>query len=138
MIGYLRKALKRTPLAWLQVSYNPVKLAIGLAGVGFSNLLMFFQLGLLDSIYNSQRKPIERLRADLVMVSEGYSNMGSLQSFARSRLYQALGVAGVASVSPLQIARGKWITPSTRKSFDVFVYGVPLGQPSLEIGRAHV
>ena len=33
MIASLRKALKRTPVAWLQVSHNPVKLAIGLAGV---------------------------------------------------------------------------------------------------------
>ena len=102
MMGSLRKALKRTPLAWLQVSYNPVKLAIGLAGVGFSNLLMFFQLGLMDSIYNSQRKPIDRLRADLVMVSAGYSNLGSLQDFDRSRLYQAVGVEGVAGVAPLR------------------------------------
>ena len=131
MISALRKALKRTPLAWLQVSHNPVKLAIGLAGVSFSNLLMFFQLGLLDSIYNSQRKPIERLRADLVMVSAGYSNMGSLQVFDRSRLYQALGVDGVVGVSPLHISRATWITPETRKSFDIYVYGVNLSQPSL-------
>jgi len=131
MITALRKALKRTPVAWLQVSNNPVKLAIGVAGVGFSNLLMFFQLGLLDSIYNSQRKPIDRLRGDLVMVSAGYSNMGSLQRFDRSRLYQALGVAGVEGVSPLHIGRATWITPATRKSFDVFVYGVNLSRPSL-------
>ncbi|MFM7235179.1 MAG: ABC transporter permease DevC [Cyanobium sp.] len=131
MISALRKALKRTPLAWLQVSHNPVKLAIGLAGVSFSNLLMFFQLGLLDSIYNSQRKPIERLRADLVMVSAGYSNMGSLQVFDRSRLYQALGVEGVEGVSPLHISRATWITPETRKSFDIYVYGVNLSRPSL-------
>ncbi|MFM9047751.1 MAG: ABC transporter permease DevC [Cyanobium sp.] len=127
----MRKALKRTPLAWLQVSHNPVKLAIGLAGVSFSNLLMFFQLGLLDSIYNSQRKPIERLRADLVMVSAGYSNMGSLQRFDRSRLYQALGVDGVDGVSPLHIGRATWITPETRKSFDIYVYGVNLSRASL-------
>ena len=133
MIAALRKALKRTPVAWLQVSHNPLKLAIGVAGVGFSNLLMFFQLGLLDSIYNSQRKPIELLRGDLVMVSAGYSNMGSLQRFDRSRLYQALGVAGVEGVSPLHIGRGTWITPATRKSFDIYVYGVNLSRPSLAL-----
>ena len=49
----LAKWLKRTPVAWLQVTNNPVKMGIALAGVSFSNLLMFFQLGLLDSIYNS-------------------------------------------------------------------------------------
>jgi putative ABC transport system permease protein len=51
--------------------------------------------------------------------------------FDRSRLYQALGVAGVEGVSPLHVARATWITPETRKSFDVFVYGVNLSRPSL-------
>ncbi|MCS5691994.1 ABC transporter permease DevC [Cyanobium sp. FGCU-6] len=131
MAAPFAKLLKRTPVAWLQVTNNPVKLLIGLAGVSFSNLLMFFQLGLLDSLYNSQRKPIERMDADLVMVSRKYSNMGSLQEFQRSRLYQALGVEGVEYVSPLRIARGTWITPETRKSFDVYVFGVNLAYPSL-------
>ena len=127
----LAKWLKRTPVAWLQVTNNPVKMGIALAGVSFSNLLMFFQLGLLDSIYNSQRKPIDRLRADLVLVSAGYSNMGSLQNFQRSRLYQALGVQGVAGVSPLRISRATWITPATRESYDVYVFGVNPSRPSL-------
>ena len=127
----IQKLLQRTPIAWLQVSNNPTKLLIGIAGVSFSNLLMFFQLGLLDSLYNSQKKPIDKLQADLVMVSSKYSNLGSLQDFPRSRLYQVLGVDGVAAVSPLRIARGTWITPATRQSFDVYVYGVNLDQPSL-------
>lgn len=131
MISPLRKLLKRTPVAWLQVTNNPMKMMIALAGVSFSNLLMFFQLGLLDSLYNSQRKPIDRLRADLVMVSEGYSNFASLQDFQRSRLYQALGVEGVESVSPLRISRGIWITPATRQSYDVYTFGVNLAKPSL-------
>ena len=127
----LQKLLQRTPIAWLQVSNNPTKLLIGVAGVSFSNLLMFFQLGLMDSLYNSQKKPIMKLEADLVMVSSEYSNMGNLQDFPRNRLYQVLGVEGVESVSPLRIKRGTWITPSTRKSYDIYVYGVNLALPSL-------
>jgi len=65
------------------------------------------------------------------MVSAGYSNMGSLQAFDRSRLYQAVGVAGVEGVSPLHIGRATWITPATHKSFDIYVYGVNLSRPSL-------
>ena len=41
----LHKLVQRTPVAWLQVTNNPTKLLIGVAGVSFSNLLMFFQLG---------------------------------------------------------------------------------------------
>ncbi len=127
----IRNLFKQTPVAWLQVSNNPAKMSIALAGIGFSNLLIFFQLGLMDSIYNSQRKPIEKLSADLTMVSSGYSNLGSLQEFDRSRLYQALGVTGVAAVSPLRIARGSWITPETKQKFDIFIYGVSLDRTTL-------
>jgi len=131
----LSRLLQRTPIAWLQVSHNPAKLLIGIAGVSFSNLLMFFQLGLLDSLYNSARQPIDRLRADLVMVSDKYSNLGSLQDFPRSRLYQVLGVDGVEAVSPLRVGRGTWVTPASRQSFDIYVYGVNLAQPSLSFAE---
>jgi putative ABC transport system permease protein len=93
---------------------------------------MFFQLGLMDSLYNSQRKPIDHFQADLVMVSSKYSNLGSLQEFQRSQLYQVLGVAGVESVAPLRISRANWITPSTRQSYDISVFGVDLAKPSLD------
>jgi putative ABC transport system permease protein len=132
MISPLQKFLKRTPVACLQTTNNPTKLLIGVAGVSFSNLLMFFQLGLMDSLYNSQRKPIDHFQADLVMVSSKYSNLGSLQEFQRSQLYQVLGVAGVESVAPLRISRANWITPSTRQSYDISVFGVDLAKPSLD------
>ena len=131
MTTKLKKLLKRTPIAWLQTTNNPVKMLIALAGISFSNLLIFFQLGLMDSLYNSQRKPIERMQADLIMVSSKYSNLGALQEFQRSRLYQILGVEGVEYVSPLRIARGTWINPQSRESYDIYVFGVNLIYPSL-------
>jgi putative ABC transport system permease protein len=131
----IRKLLQRTPFAWLQLSNNPTKMLIGIAGVGFSNLLMFFQLGLMDSLYNSQAKPIEKLHADLVMVSSKYSRLGSLQDFPRSRLFRVMGVDGVEAVSTLRVGRATWITPATRQSFDLFVYGVNLTQPSLDFAE---
>jgi putative ABC transport system permease protein len=126
----LKHLLQRTPIAWLQVTNNRVKMLIGVAGVSFSNLLMFFQLGLMDSLYNSQRKPINRFDADLVMISSKYSNLGALQDFQRSRLYQVLGVQGVDYVSPLRVARGSWITPETRKSYDIYIFGTNLAYPA--------
>jgi putative ABC transport system permease protein len=135
MSARIRQLLRRTPVAWLQLTNNPMKMLIGVAGVSFSNLLMFFQLGLLDAMYNSQRKPIYRLDADLVMVSNRYSNLGAMQSFQRNRLYQVLGVEGVESVSPLRLGRATWITPATRKSFDIYVYGINLDYPSLSFAE---
>lgn len=127
----LKRLRKQTPIAWMQVTNNPIKMLIALAGISFSNLLIFFQLGLMDSLYNSQRKPIERMQADLIMVSSKYSNMGALQDFQRSRLYQLLGTEGVEYVSPLRIGRGTWINPQSRESYDIYVFGVNLIYPSL-------
>ncbi len=129
----LRRWLKRTPVAWLQTSYNPVKLAIGVAGVSFSNLLIFFQLGLLDSVYNSQLKPIEKIQAELLMLSTGYSNFASLQTFNRSRLFQARGVEGVTGVTPMRISRASWVTPTTGNSYFINVFGINPSLPSLAI-----
>lgn len=125
--------LRRTPIAWLQVTHQPVKMLVAIAGVCFSNLLMFFQLGLMDSLYNSQRKPIELLQTDLVMVSSKYVNLSSLVSFQRNVLYQMLGVEGVKYVSPLRIGRSRWLNPSNRKTYDIYVYGVNTIYPSFSI-----
>lgn len=133
MKNALIRWLKRTPVAWKQTSHNPIKLLIGVAGVSFSNLLIFFQLGLLDSVYNSQLKPIQKLEAELVIISKGYSNFGSLQSFNRSQLFQALGVEGVEAVTPMRISRASWITPNTGNSYFINVFGVNPSRPSLSI-----
>src|SRR5262249_19210193 len=127
--------LKRTPLAWLQVTHQPVKMAVAIAGICFSNLLMFFQLGLMDGLYNSQRRPIELLQSDLMMVSSKYVNLSSLARFQRSRLYQVLGVRGVKYVSPLRIGRSRWLNPDTRKTYDIYVYGINPVYPSFKMSE---
>jgi putative ABC transport system permease protein len=129
----LKHLLKRTPIAWAQVTHQPVKLLVALAGICFSNILMFFQLGLMDSLYNSQTKPIELLCADMVMVSSKYVNMVALINFNRNRLYQVLGVDGVDYVTPLRLGRSKWRNPDTRKTYDIFVFGINPAHQSLAI-----
>jgi putative ABC transport system permease protein len=41
----------------------------------------------------------------------------------------------VEAVSTLRVGRATWITPATRQSFDLFVYGVNLTQPSLDFAE---
>ena len=92
---------------------------------------MFFQIGLIDSLYNSQCKPIELMDADLIMVSTRHVSLSSLVSFSRRKLYQVLGIPGVKYVTPLRIARSKWLNPTDRKSYDIYIYGVNPAYPSL-------
>src|SRR4029450_923185 len=78
-------------------------------------------------------RPIELLQTDLVMVSSKYVNLSSLARFQRSRLYQVLGVQGVKYVSPLRIGRSRWLNPDTRKTYDIYVYGINPVYPSFNI-----
>ena len=58
----------RTPVPWLQVTHKPMRLLAALAGVGFANVLVFFQMGLSGALYDSQKRPIEQINGQLVLV----------------------------------------------------------------------
>ena len=92
--------LRRTPLAWRQAIHRPMRLAAALAGVSFANVLVFFQLGLSGGLYDSQKRPIQHINGQLVMVSGRYLYLGEQLNFPRARLTQALGVEGVKAVTP--------------------------------------
>jgi putative ABC transport system permease protein len=46
--------LKRTPLAWLNLTHDRRKFVTSLAGVGFAVLLMFLFTGFMNALYDSQ------------------------------------------------------------------------------------
>ena len=99
----LPAVLRRTPLAWRQAIHRPMRLAAAIAGVSFANVLVFFQLGLSGGLYDSQKRPIQRINGELVMVSGRYLYLGEQLNFPRARLTQALGVEGVKAVTPLYL-----------------------------------
>ncbi len=43
----------KTPLAWLQLSHQKIRLLIALAGIGFADMLMFVQLGFQNALFDS-------------------------------------------------------------------------------------
>ncbi|MEB3352624.1 MAG: ABC transporter permease DevC [Cyanobacteriota bacterium] len=124
---------RRTPLAWRQLSHRPLRLAAALAGVTFANLLVFFQLGLSGGLYDSQKRPIQRINGQLVMVSSRYLNLGEPLDFPRSRLMQALGVQGVRAVTPLSISLIQWLNQDTRQQKKALLFGVDPLNPALSL-----
>ena len=129
--------LRRTPLAWRQAIHRPMRLAAAIAGVSFANVLVFFQLGLSGGLYDSQKRPIQRINGELVMVSRRYLYLGEPLNFPRARLSQALGVEGVKAVTPLYIGLTEWLNRDTRQQKQALIFGVTpenpaLGLPELE------
>ena len=125
------KLIKRTPIAWLQLSHRPLRLAAALAGVGFANVLVFFQLGLSGGLYDSQKRPIQQFNGSLAVIPRRYTNFGEPAGFSRTRLLQVLGFQGVRGVSPLRLGKLQWLNPETQESKQALVMGVDPGLPAL-------
>jgi len=129
----LQQLLQRTPLAWRQAIHRPMRLAAAIARVSFANVLVFFQMGLSGGLYDSQKRPIQLLNGELVMVSSRYLYLGEQLSFPRARLTQALGVDGVRNVAPLYLGLSEWLNQNTKQQKQALLFGVAPDNPALRI-----
>ena len=87
----LRKLLRKTPLAWLQLTRNKVRFVVALSGIAFADILMFVQMGFEGALYDSAMKPYrELIQADLAIASTQFQTLISTPNFQRDRLYQTL------------------------------------------------
>lgn len=119
----VRKWFRRTPVAWRQVMKEKTRLAVAVAGIAFADLLMFIQMAFLDSLFESTMRPQRSLEADLILLNPHLETLFSVKSFPRERLYQALALEGVESVSPVYVALGQWRNPETHRSRTILVFG---------------
>ncbi len=117
------KGLQRIPLAWLQLTRQPVRLAVALAGIGFAALLMFIQLGFRDGLFESSVTMHKALNTDLVLISPQSTASIAMKTFPLRRLYQALAFPEVESVSALHLNFVNWKNPVTRQPRSIMVLG---------------
>jgi putative ABC transport system permease protein len=120
----LRKLLKKTPLAWFQLTREPTRLIIAIAGIAFADILIFFQLGLTEGLFESVTKPYSALQGDLFLINPLFESLAVVRSFPRERLYQAAGAAGVKSINYLYIDQGRWRNPDTKKNQSTMVFAI--------------
>lgn len=120
----LAKFLRKTPLAWLQLKKEKTRLAVALAGIAFADMLMFVQLGILDSLFDSSTQAHQNLQADLVLINPQFQTMFYIKNFPRERLQQTLSYEGVKSVRPLYAGIAQWRNPETRLERGILVWGI--------------
>ena len=113
----------QTPLAWLQLRREPVRLLVAVAGVAFAVILVFMQLGFSDALYKSAVRLHERLKADLVLISPKSLYLAGMQNFSRRRLYQVRGMDGVEGVASVYVGLASWKNPRTGTYRRIFVTG---------------
>ncbi|MGI0488192.1 ABC transporter permease DevC [Pantanalinema rosaneae CENA516] len=125
--------MRKIPLAWLQVTREKNRLVVALAGIAFADILMFVQLGFMESLYEAAIKPHQALQGDLFMINPQFETLFSVKSFARERLIQTAGFEQVASVRSLYIATGQWRNPETRIDRPILVFGADPAQPIFDL-----
>jgi len=103
--------MARIPIAWLQLSYERLRLMAALAGIAFAVVLMLVQLGLWTALFDAGVLLYSHMKADLFVVSGQYEYIIQSRSFPRQRLKQVLAVDGVESATPVYIGLASWKNP---------------------------
>jgi putative ABC transport system permease protein len=99
-------------LAWSNLLNQRARTLIALVGVSAVVLLVFMQLGFLDSVTRTATLLYDHLDFDLLVVSSEFINLGAPASFPRARLAQAGAAPDVRSARPLTATVGLWRRPA--------------------------
>ena len=98
----------RIPLTILNLLHQRLRTLVAIAGVAFSMLLVFMQLGFFGSAAVTATIFFDKLDFDLILLSRDYINLNGPGSFPRILLYQCQAGPGVASASPLWVNGNLW------------------------------
>ncbi|SHE65198.1 putative ABC transport system permease protein [Litoreibacter ascidiaceicola] len=118
----------RLPIGWLQLSHNKARLVAAVSGVSFATLLVFMQLGIMGALNSSTVAPYGLLSADIVISSEEGNTLTDAGEIARARMFQALGVPGVADATPLYIGNLPF-TLDNGSTVSLLSFGFDVSQP---------
>nr|WP_041237892.1 ABC transporter permease DevC [Gloeothece citriformis] len=113
----------KIPLSWLQLTHEKTRLLVAIAGITFADILMFMQLGFRDALFDSSVKFHKQLETDIVLLNSRSETFVNLKQFSQRRLYTALGVPGVESVTPMYIGFAFWKNPVKQNLKNILVIG---------------
>jgi putative ABC transport system permease protein len=117
---------KKKPLflSWLQLRKERARLIVAIAGISFADVLMFLQMGFRGALFSSAVEFHHSLNGEIVMTSSRSRSLISLDRFTDRRLYQAAGITGVASVSPIYLNSIQWRNPENKEIWDIYTIGI--------------
>lgn len=128
MSRLLQALFGRLPIGWLQLTHNRTRFAAALAGVAFANVLVFVQLGIMNSMGAATLRPYDFFQADL-MISAGDANaLTDGGNVARQWLLQALADPDVADGMGLFLANVPW--DRGEKDISLTTFGLDPAKPA--------
>lgn len=108
MTALLQRLLGRLPIGWLQLTHNPMRFAAALVGVAFANVLVFVQLGIMNSMGTATLRPYGFFSADVMISAPDANALTDGGNVARQWLLQALADPDVADGMGLFIGNVPW------------------------------
>ncbi|WP_108483167.1 FtsX-like permease family protein [Oceaniglobus ichthyenteri] len=119
---------RRLPIGWLQLSHSKGRFVAAVSGVAFANLLVFMQLGIMGALNSSTIAPYGLFNADIILSSAAGNTLTDKDNVARVRMFQALGVPGVARATPMYLGNLPFTLPDGT-SVSMLTFGVDSTQP---------
>jgi putative ABC transport system permease protein len=122
--------MHKTPLAWLNLCHNRFRTGVAIAGVAFALILIFMQLGFLETVSSTATVTYDSMDFDLCIRSVDYLHFVESRSFDHQRLQVVRGVTGVAEAVPFYIAIRPWRTPEGQppKRLGILTMAYPRGE----------
>ena len=120
MTRLLQRLFGRLPIGWLQLTHKRGRFAAALAGVAFANVLVFVQLGLMNSMATATLKPYGFFQADIMISAADANALSEGGNVARQWLLQALADPDVADGMGLFVGNVPWDRGGTSISFTIF------------------
>lgn len=108
MSRLLQALFGRLPIGWLQLTHSRTRFAAALAGVAFANVLVFVQLGIMNSMAIATLKPYEFMRADIMISASNSNAMNDGGNVARQWMLQAMADPDVIGGMGLFLGNVTW------------------------------
>lgn len=123
MTAFLTRLLGRLPIGWLQLLHNRSRLVAAITGVAFANILIFMQLGFQGALIDSIRLPYSAMNADIIISGADMNTLTDGSPLPRQRMFEALSVPGVATATPLYLAKLGWKQRDGSER-ELFIFGI--------------
>jgi putative ABC transport system permease protein len=116
--------IKKTFLAWHQLTHVKTRLIVAIMGITFADILMFMQLGFKDALFDSSVILHKHLNGDLFLINSQSNSLVAMKNFSRQYLYKSLSINDVATASPVYLEFGFWRNPFNYNSRAILVLGI--------------
>lgn len=124
----LQALFGRLPIGWLQLTHNRTRFAAALAGVAFANVLVFVQLGIMNSMGAATLRPYGFFQADIMISASDANALADGGNVARQWLLQAMADPDVTDGMGLFIANVPW--DRGEKDISLTTFGVDPAKPA--------